>query len=63
MSSSTSDTSPVTFVNVRSDALKNAYDAALALRAMYEALTPFERGLAVKQIAAIKRLVDSVEML
>lgn len=30
---------------------------------MHDALTPFERGLAAKQIAPIKRLVDAVEKL
>ncbi|MDN7873840.1 hypothetical protein [Burkholderia aenigmatica] len=45
------------------DAVQEAKREARALRAMYEALSPFERGLAAKQIAAIVRLVEAVEKL
>ncbi|WP_419683778.1 hypothetical protein ACN22W_09485 [Burkholderia theae] len=50
-------------VQVSSARLSHALKIAGELRAMYEALTPFERGLASKQITAIKRLVEAVESL
>ncbi|MBN3781140.1 hypothetical protein G3O06_26875 [Burkholderia sp. Ac-20345] len=58
-----SSTSEVVFVSVQRKTLDEARDAARELRAMYDALTPFERGLASKQIAPIKRLVDAVDKL
>ncbi|RQT96079.1 hypothetical protein DF165_12990 [Burkholderia cenocepacia] len=58
-----SSTSEVHFVSVQRKTLDEARDAARELRAMYDALTPFERGLAAKQIAPIKRLVDAVDKL
>lgn len=58
-----SSTSEVAFVSVQATKLNEARDAARELRAMHDALTPFERGLAAKQIAPINRLVDAVEKL
>ncbi|CAD9228379.1 hypothetical protein BCEN4_800045 [Burkholderia cenocepacia] len=50
-------------VQVSADRLSHALKIAGELRAMYEALSAFERGLAAKQIAAIQRLVEAVESL
>ncbi|HGO6127521.1 TPA: hypothetical protein ACK3RK_006089 [Burkholderia cepacia] len=36
---------------------------AHALRAMFDALSPLERAVAGKQIAAVRRLVEAVEAL
>ncbi|WP_423394452.1 hypothetical protein [Burkholderia sp. LMG 21824] len=36
---------------------------ARALRAMFDALSPLERAVAGKQIAAVRRLVEAVEAL
>ncbi|MBN3833150.1 hypothetical protein [Burkholderia sp. Ac-20344] len=57
------DTNDTRFVQVERATLAEARDAARELRTMYDALTPFERGLAAKQIAPIKRLVDAVDKL
>ncbi|KVK86195.1 hypothetical protein WS90_07955 [Burkholderia cepacia] len=45
------------------DAVQEAKAAARDVRAMHDKLSPFERGLAAKQIAVIQRLVDAVEKL
>ncbi|RQS84089.1 hypothetical protein [Burkholderia seminalis] len=57
------DTNDTRFVQVDRATLAEARDAARELRAMYDALTPFERGIAAKQITPIKRLVDAVDRL
>lgn len=44
-------------------AIAMAQREAAEVRRMYDALSPFERGLAHKQIAVIERLVRAVEAL
>lgn len=50
-------------VKVDSDVIEEAKAAAAAVRRMHDALSPFEKGLAHKQIAVIERLVKAVEAL
>lgn len=48
---------------VQLNALARAQNAAAELRAMFDALSPLERAVAGKQIAAVRRLVEAVEAL
>ncbi|QQK04565.1 hypothetical protein JFN94_24740 [Burkholderia anthina] len=46
---------------VERNALARAQNAAAELRAMFDAMSTFERTVAGKQIAVVRRLVEAVE--